>query len=577
MVLLSLAHRAGMGVDTGTEAARYCKREWAHKPDATVDLRSVNHDGQQEWKLHMLNTCADEVVIYWMNLNGEEVELKRLKPGRKTSMLTATGHAFRVYFADSFTTDLPTSALPGSTSRQLAMEHTVRSEHNDEADEWVEIAPCGADATPFHRQPIRPTVPTDVVTGAKLPNADSNALSAPAITTEASSATLNSAHAEDQRRLLELEQQLQRHEAEASARQAEQEAREHELRVTLEQAQAAARQQEEQARLATEAAAAAMAQAASASAPVQQHSEVKVDTAEADVAVTASVALMCMLATTAAWLYSQLRKSASAKVELLQQLQQQAHAGPMSTSEADTTVAGGGETGKVAGPSASSNVKLLGSASTDLSDDSMAVLAPQWTTAAMRKAAAAVNKEQSSNGDANCGDNSKRHTGSAEAALRATEEQLRAALAAGVSGSAATQPQSYKLDEDSSPRTPQKLPATRPGRSPMSSPISPQSSLSELESKLRELGSRDGRLGKMLLEASAQGILNSPSTSVSSQATARATEPAILAIADGNRNEEPGNDDEPPEFDDAWIGTSAKPSSGLIARVVSRGRPGEDI
>ena len=573
-MLLLLAHRAGTGAETGAEAARHCTREWADKPGATVGLRSVNHENQQEWKLRMLNTCADDVVIYWMDLNGEEVELKRLKPGRKASMLTATGHAFRVYFAGSLTS--ARADPPSSTSLQLALEHTVRPEHSDE--EWFKIAPCGADATPFHHQRIRPTVPTDVQTAVKLPNTGSDAPSAPEITAEVSSATLYPAHEEDQRRLRELEQQLQQREAEAATRQAEQEAREHELRVTLEQAQAAARQHEEQARLATQAAAAATAQAAGASAPVQQHSEVKADTAEEDVVVTASVALACILATTAAWLYSQLRKSASAKVELLQQVQKQAHAGPISGSEADATVTGGGETVKVASPSASSDDKLLGSASTDLADDSVAVSAPQWTTAAMRRAAAAVNKEQSSKGDDDGGNSSKRHTGAAEAALHVTEERLRAALAAGMSASTAPQPQSHKLDEDSSPRTPQKLPAARPGRSPISSPISPQSSLSELESKLRELGTRDGRLGKMLLEASAQGILNSPPSSVSSPTKARATEPAVSESAGGDRDEEPGNDDEPPEFDDEAVSsTGTKPSGGDIARVVSRGRPGEDI
>ena len=82
----------------------------------------------------------------------------------------------------------------------------------------------------------------------------------------------------------------------------------------------------------------------------------------------------------------------------------------------------------------------------------------------------------------------------------------------------------------------------------------------------------------MLLEASAQGILNSPPSSVSSPTKARATEPAVSESAGGDRDEEPGNDDEPPEFDDEAVSsTGTKPSGGDIARVVSRGRPGEDI
>eukprot|EP01043_Picozoa_sp_COSAG02_P071655 COSAG02_NODE_13189_length_1429_cov_12.709023_1_plen_249_part_01 len=215
----------------GTGAAQHCTREWAVTPDATVGLRSVNGDGQQERKLRMVNTCADEVVIYWMDLNGEEVELKRLKPGRKTSMMTATGHAFRVYFAAGFTSvraDLPESALPLSTSRQLALEHTVHlegSEHSEASDpsdpsdpsdqNWIRIAPCGADATPFHHQRIKSTDPQ---TTAELPSTDSDTRPAPVSTDKIDSARPTPAHEEDQRRLRELEEQLQRREAEAAAR-----------------------------------------------------------------------------------------------------------------------------------------------------------------------------------------------------------------------------------------------------------------------------------------------------------------------------------------------------------------------
>lgn len=597
VLFLLSSHGAG-GAGTGTGVS-HCTREWAQTPDATVGLRSINHDGQQERKLRMVNTCADEVVIYWMDLNGEEVELKRLKPGRKISMMTSTGHAFRVYFAARFTSvraDLPESALPRSTSRQLALEHTVHLDVGDDNDEkWVQIAPCGADATPFHHQRMKST---DQQTAAELPSTDSHTRPTPGSTDKSNSETPTPAHEEDQRRLQELEEQLQRREAEAAARQAEQDAREEELRVSLEQAQAAVRQQEEQARLATEAAAVAMAQATASSANSQQHTEVKEDDVEEDLVVTASVTLACVLAATTAWLYSQLRKSASANVELLRKVQQEPHVRSI-TASSESAVAEGGVTIKQ--PSASSGNEPTVPASVDRADDSVTMSKPQWTTAEMRRAAAAVNKEQSFEGDSSSRDDSKKRGGSAEAALRATEEQLRAALVVG-SASTATQSLSHNLEEGSSPTTPKRM------RTAMSasSPISPQSSLSELEHKLQELGARDGRLGKLLLEASAQGILKSPSSSTASASTIIADsshyqrELAVADVGSGRRGEGLEFGDEAPDFDDepteheSVVGgssmpvgpteqvgltdsTSASPSDRLLARVVSRGRPGEDI
>jgi hypothetical protein len=520
--LLLLLHSSG---------AKYCERSWSPIPDATVGLRSANEEGQQELKLRMENTCADDVVVYWIDLAGEEVELKRLKPGRKLSMLTATGHAFRVYFPAGFTgtrADLPESALPRSTSRQLALEHTVAARAADSVEETgdslelVSIAPCGADAAPYYHQRITaPPSTDDADVDEALRRTEAEAAAAAAAAAAATKAAEDSERAaaaqaakeQEQQRREQLEQELQQREAEAAVREAASQAREAELRTTLEEARAAARAQEEQTRLATEAAEAAAAAAAAASAAqaLEQASAASAAAAEGPAGdgqfLAASVAVVCVLAATAAWLHGQLRESASENADLLRQVQE---------AEASRTK----QTGQSVQRGAAGDLK--GQVSDDEEEETTVVSAPSWNTTAMREAAAAVSKEKeaasgvaaatasasaalgSADGAVAIGstDGTQREASSsssscsAEAALSATERKLRAALASAGPSSLAP----------AGSRTPTASPSRRvpdsviPSRSPGGTVISPQSSVSELDRKLQELGARDGRLGRMLAQ-----------------------------------------------------------------------------
>jgi hypothetical protein len=117
---------------------RQCTREWATplKPDMSLKTPAPDEPGVQPRKLRMDNTCAEPVVVMWVNEHGAEVEVKRLEPGRRLSTATTGGAVFRAYFVDE--TNAPV---------QLALEHKVS--RLDPRMRHVDIAPCGPQAARF--------------------------------------------------------------------------------------------------------------------------------------------------------------------------------------------------------------------------------------------------------------------------------------------------------------------------------------------------------------------------------------------------------------------------------------------
>ena len=353
----------------GSPEQKHCTRGWAAMPQATVGLSSENTDGQQQRKLRVENTCSEEVDVFWLDEQGEEVHLKSLKPGRKFNMATASGHAFRAYFAAGYGTrsDLPSSALPRATPRQLALEHVVLlvDEAAVESLDIVRIAPCGLDAVPYHHQRVAAKPASSDAGGSEASAAEAAAqqkADEQERQRERQELALSAAKAvEDDTRRQELEAALQQREVEAATKEAEATVREQELRDTLAAAQAQAKEQEEHAREATAAATAAAADAeakaaaaaaeakAAAAAAAAAAAERPAATAAAgeedlqwiavsgestskphhsliskaisDRMLVVAVAVVCILCGIAFWLHTQLRESAQANADLLQQVE----------------------------------------------------------------------------------------------------------------------------------------------------------------------------------------------------------------------------------------------------------------
>lgn len=133
----SLQQTAGSGGE-GSGTVRHCTRDWATPLEPDMSLRTPSPDapGVQPRKLRMDNTCAEDVVVKWVNEHGAEVQVKRLEPGMRLSTATTGGAVFRAYFVDE--NDQPV---------QLALEHKVS--RLDPRMRHVDIAPCGPEATRF--------------------------------------------------------------------------------------------------------------------------------------------------------------------------------------------------------------------------------------------------------------------------------------------------------------------------------------------------------------------------------------------------------------------------------------------
>ena len=97
----------------------------------------------------MQNACAEPLVVMWVDELGAETEVMRLlKPGKRFSMATAIGHAFRVYWA--------AGQAAGTQQRQLAMEVRVPPQQEDGGEvHVVQILPC-VGAVPFTGRSAQP-------------------------------------------------------------------------------------------------------------------------------------------------------------------------------------------------------------------------------------------------------------------------------------------------------------------------------------------------------------------------------------------------------------------------------------
>ena len=133
----SLQQTAGSGGE-GSGTPRHCTRDWATPLEPDMSLRTPSPDapGVQPRKLRMDNTCAEDVIVKWVNEHGAEVQVKRLEPGMRLATATTGGAVFRAYFVDD--NDQPV---------QLALEHKVS--RLDPRMRHVDIAPCGPEATRF--------------------------------------------------------------------------------------------------------------------------------------------------------------------------------------------------------------------------------------------------------------------------------------------------------------------------------------------------------------------------------------------------------------------------------------------
>jgi hypothetical protein len=77
---------------------RYCTSRWATYQTKQPNFASVNADNQQKRKMRMENTAAEPLDFFWVDPDGSEVAMTKLAAGRKFTMMTASGHAFRAYF-----------------------------------------------------------------------------------------------------------------------------------------------------------------------------------------------------------------------------------------------------------------------------------------------------------------------------------------------------------------------------------------------------------------------------------------------------------------------------------------------
>lgn len=138
VMMWSLQQTTSTGDNGSGEERRQCTRDWAPplEPDTSLRTPAPDAPGIQPRKLRMDNTCAEPMVVMWVNEHGEEVQVKRLEPGRRLSTATTGGAVFRAYFVDG--ADQPV---------QLALEHKVS--RLDPRMRHVDIAPCGVGAKRF--------------------------------------------------------------------------------------------------------------------------------------------------------------------------------------------------------------------------------------------------------------------------------------------------------------------------------------------------------------------------------------------------------------------------------------------
>eukprot|EP01047_Picozoa_sp_COSAG01_P096104 COSAG01_NODE_26669_length_706_cov_2.532125_1_plen_180_part_10 len=150
LLALLLCCSAGVRSDGGVggeqeqqEQQRYCTSRWSQELQHTTFFASVNEESQQERRMRMENTAAEPLEVYWVNPDGEEITMTKLAAGRKFTVMTASGHAFRAYF------------IRPDGSQKLAYEHRVTlTDQLDEFGEpkhedYVRVMPCGRGAKPF--------------------------------------------------------------------------------------------------------------------------------------------------------------------------------------------------------------------------------------------------------------------------------------------------------------------------------------------------------------------------------------------------------------------------------------------